>query len=92
MKVKMKEVYQGSGVSGVLAYDGITVSVFEIGEIYIVDEQTGNYLLEHRKAVEVLPVKSFPEFVEPVVLENVTHVMTETVPIVEEPKRKRGKK
>ena len=53
MKLKMLEYFQGAGASGVLLRTGATVNSLEPGEVYEVDNQTADYLLEHRKAEAV---------------------------------------
>lgn len=53
MRIKMKEYYQGAGVSAVLVHTGATVNTLEPNEVYEVEAQLGAELLKHRKAVDV---------------------------------------
>lgn len=50
MRILAKETVQGSGISGRLVDEDITVSILEPGEIYEVGDQLGDWLLEHNKA------------------------------------------
>lgn len=53
MKVKMSEVFQGTGVEATLLYDGIKVSVLEKGKEYLVSDSLGAWLVENHKAEEI---------------------------------------
>jgi hypothetical protein len=55
MKVHMLETFQSTKSTAVLADEGITVSILEVEETYIVDTALGTWLIENRKAVELLP-------------------------------------
>lgn len=53
MKVKMSEVFQGTGVEATLLHDGIKVSILEKGEEYLVSDSLGAWLVENHKAEEI---------------------------------------
>lgn len=53
MKVKMLEVFQGTGVKGKLIHDDIEVNIFQVGDEVEVSQDLGDWLLEHRKAEEI---------------------------------------
>lgn len=61
MKVKMKENYQGVGQTAVLDNEGITVTMLEAGETYLVDASVGEYLVSNGKAEEVAPAYVKPQ-------------------------------
>lgn len=53
MKVKMLEVFQGTGVEATLLHDGIKVNILEKGEEYLVSDSLGAWLVENHKAEEI---------------------------------------
>jgi hypothetical protein len=56
MKVKMREAFQGTGQSGFLIEEGITVTIFEKGDTLEVDNTLGGWLVDNGKADEIRPI------------------------------------
>lgn len=56
MKIKMREAFQGTGQSGILVNEGITVTIFEKGDTLEVNNALGGWLIENGKADEVPPI------------------------------------
>lgn len=73
MKVKMLEVFQGTGVTALNTFENITVSILEKGEIYEIGTTLGAWLIENGKAEPVVsviePVKEEPPAPEEVTIE-----------------------
>ena len=82
MKVKMKEVFQGRDVKAELLHEGITVSILEIGESYVVSQSLGDWLIENGKAEKLE---------EPKPVEEMKPIAEEPKP-AEEPKENRRRK
>lgn len=73
MKVKMLEVFQGTGVTALNTFENITVSILEKGEIYEIGATLGAWLIENGKAEPVVsviePVKEEPPAPEATTIE-----------------------
>jgi hypothetical protein len=69
MKVKMMETVQGRDIFGTMVDEGIEVSILTPGDVFLVDESLGRWLVDNRKAEEIKPpaiVEKAPVEVKPV--------------------------
>lgn len=87
MKIKMLEVMQGRGVSGVLLPDDISVAILEIGREYNVNDAFGQWLVENGKA-EASAVTAVHYGAQPVMEERHDDEKSEMMTV----KPKRGRK
>ena len=86
MKIKMREYFQGRGVSATLLPRGVRVEVLEPGNEYEIDNATGEFLLKSHKAEAVIPAPT----VKRVQVEAEPLPASEKIP--EPAPRKRGRK
>lgn len=88
MKVKMHEVFQGTGVEATILHDGIKVSILEKGEEYLVSDSLGAWLVENGKAEEMKSAE-IPDKVDE--FTTISEPLPEYHEEIHEPK-KRGRK